>query len=64
MLELVNRHGRIVEFVVEGTTAGRRRIRVAGNDRFAILYEVQPDSELVVAVDDDSGRILYSGRPE
>lgn len=60
-LEVVNRRGSIVELVVSGTAKGNRRIRVAGNDHIAVMYDVPAGERLCVLVDDDSRRILYDG---
>lgn len=61
LVEVVNRRGRIVEVVVEGTTEGARRVRLRGNDRIALVYDVPSGHQLTITVDDDSRRILYSG---
>jgi hypothetical protein len=61
LLEVVNRRGRIVEVIVEGTTEGTRRVRLRGNDRIALMYDVRPGDQLTITVDDDSRRILYAG---
>lgn len=63
-LEVVNRRGSIVELVVSGTDKGNRRIRVAGNDHIAAMYDVPDGERLCVLVDDDSRRILYDGVPD
>lgn len=63
-VEFVNRRGRIVEFVVSGTSLGQRRVRVAGNDRIAVMYDVAEGERLCVLVDDESRRILYDGSPD
>jgi hypothetical protein len=60
-LEVVNRRGSIVELKVSGTDKGNRRIRVAGNDHIAVMYDVPEGERLCVLVDDDSRRILYDG---
>lgn len=63
-VEFVNRRGKVMEFVVSGTALGQRRVRVAGNDRIAVMYDVPEGERLCVLVDDESRRILFDGSPD
>ena len=61
LIELVNRHGRVVDFLIDGPEIGRRRARIRGNDKLALVYDVAPGRNLTILVNDDAQRILYDG---
>lgn len=61
LVDLVNRRGRVVDFLITGPVIGRRRARIAGNDRLALVYDIAPGENLTILVDDETQRILYDG---
>lgn len=61
LIELVNKRGQIVKFRIEGPTVGTQIASVYGNDRGALVYDVEPGGRLTIVVDDGSRRVLYDG---
>jgi hypothetical protein len=59
LIELVNRRGSVVDFHLTGPKLGNQRVSLNGNNRAALLYDVEPGGRFTVK--DDTGRILYDG---